>query len=223
MFLSNRLASVSILFIFWAMAAGCSWFGGGEKAASASPVIEPPKNEIPFETTEPEKFQADLITSVGGVETKTHYVRKGGNWRVDTFDKEKTSRSIITTDKQINIDHRSKTYAEAPSGGGPADRPAFVTDLTQTLLNQKEHSSFEKLGTDGPLERYRVTVEGSSTPFIITYDSSVKMVTRQESEASAQGGFVFEIRGLTLDVSDDLFKVPSGYRKISWQEFLKLR
>ena len=223
MFLSNRLASVSILFIFCAMAAGCSWFGGGEKAASASPVIEPPKSEIPFETKEPETFQADFVTSAGGVETRTHYARKGTNWRVDTFDKEKPSRSIVTTDKQIHFDHRSKTFAEAPSGVGPTDRPAFVTDLTQTLLNQKEHSKFEKLGTDGWVERYRVTVEGSSTPFIITYDSSIKMVTRQEPEAPAQGGFVFEMRGLNLDVSDDLFKLPSGYRKISWQEFLKLR
>ena len=223
MFLSNRLASVSTLFIFCAMAAGCSWFGGSEKAASASPVIQPPKSEIPFETKEPEIFQADFITSAGGVEAKTHYARKGANWRFDTFDKEKPGRSIISTDKQTHIDHRSKSYSEPPSGGGPADRPAFVNDLTQTLLNRKEHARFEKLGTDGTLERYRVTVEGSSTPFIITYDANAKMVTRQESESPTGDGFVFEMRGLTLDVSDDIFKVPSGYRKISWQEFLKLR
>lgn len=223
MFLSNRPASVSILILFCAMAAGCSWFGEGEKAASASPAIEPPKSEIPFETKEPATFQADFITSAGGVETKTHYARKGTNWRVDTFDKETPSRSIITTDKQEHIDHRSRTYAEAPYGGGPADRPAFVNDLTQTMLNQKEHAKFEKLGTDGPLERYRVTVEGSTTPFIITYDTSNKMVMRQEPETPSPGGLVFEMRGLTLDVSDDIFNPPSGYRKISWQEFLKLR
>ena len=223
MFLSNRLAFVSILFLFCAAAGGCAWLSGPENPASASPLIEPPKSEIPFETNEPETFQADLITSAGGVETKTRYARKGTNWRVDTFDKETQSRSIITTDKQTHVDHRSKTYSEAPSGGGPADRPAFVNDLTQTLLGQKEHARFEKLGTDGTLERYRVTVDGSSAPFIITYDNSIKMVTRQEPETPAEGGFVFEMRGLTLDVSDDIFKVPSGYRKISWQEFLKLR
>ena len=223
MFLSNRLASVSILIICCAMAAGCSWFGQGEKAASASPVIEPPKSDVPFETKEPDTFQADFVTSAGAVETRVHYAKKGTNWRADTFDKERLSRSIVTTDKQVHIDHRSKTYAEAPSDGGPADRPAFVNDLTQTLLNQKEHAKFEKLGTDGPLERYRVTVEGSSTPFVIAYDPSIRMVTRQEPEASPPGGFVFEMRGLTLEVSDDTFKLPSGYRKITWQEFLKLR
>lgn len=223
MFLSNRLASVSILLILYAIAAGCSWLGSGEKAASASAVIEPPKSEIPFETKEPENFQADFITSTVGVEAKTHYARKGTNWRIDTFEKEKPSRSIITTVKQTHIDHRSKSYSESPSGGGPADRPAFVADLTKTLLNQREHAKYEKLATDGTLERYRVTVEGSTMPFIITYDTNLKMVTRQEPETPAAGGFVFEMRGLTLDVSDDIFKVPAGYRKISWQEFLKLR
>ena len=221
--LSNRLASLSILFICCTMAAGCSWLGGSEKAASASPVIEPPKSEVPFETEEPETFQADFITSADGLETRVRYARKGTNWRVDTFDKETPRRSMITTDKQTHIVHRSKTYAEAPSGGGPADRPAFVRDLTQTLLNRKEHAKFEKLGTDGSFERYRVTVEGSATPFMITYDTSTKMVTRQEPETASPGGFVFEMRGLTLEVSDDVFKLPSGYRKITWQEFLKLR
>lgn len=223
MILSNRLASVSILIVFCAMAAGCSWPGEGENAASASPAIEPPKSGVPFETKEPETFRADLITSSGGIETLVRYARKATNWRVDTFDKETASRSIISTDKQIHIDHRSKTYAEAPSGGGPADRPAYVTDLTQSLLNRKEHAKFEKLGTDGTLERYRVTVDGTTTPFIITYDTATKMVTRQEPEAPLPGGFVFEMRGLTLDVSDDVFKLPSGYRKITWQEFLTLR
>lgn len=223
MFLSNRLASVSILIVFCAMAAGCSWMGGSENAASASPAIGPPKREIPFETREPETFQADFITLTRGVETRVRYARKGANWRADTFDKETLSRSIISTDKQIHIDHTSKTYAESPSGGGPADRPAYVTDLTQTLLNQKEHAKFEKLGTDGTLERYRVTVEGSTTPFIVTFDTATKMVTRQETETRSPAGFVFEMRSLTLDVSDNVFKLPPGYRKITWQEFLKLR
>ena len=223
MFLSNRLASVTILIVFYAMAAGCSWQGGSENAASASPAIEPPKSEIPFETREPDTFQADFITSAADVETRVRYARKGTDWRVDTYDKGTPSRSIVTTDKQIHIDHRSKTYAEAPSGGGPRDRPAYVNDLTQTLLSQKKHAKFEKLSTDGTLARYRVRVDDSITPFIITYDTATGMVTRQEPETRSPGGFVFEMRGLTLDVSDNVFKQPSGYRKITWEEFLKLR
>lgn len=222
MFLSNRLAPVSILLAAIA-ASGCSWLTGGDKAASASPAIEPPKSEIPFETREPETFQADFVTTAGGVEMRVHYARKGSNWRVDTFDGEKAGRTMISTDKQIQIDHRTKTYADAPAGGGPIQRPAYVTDLTETLLGQKEHARFEKISVDGILERYRVTIEGSSSPFIITYDTSAKMVVRQEPETPSPGGFVFEMRGLSLDVSDDTFTVPNGYSKVAWQEFLKLR
>ena len=222
MFLSNRLALVSILMILCAAVPGCSWLAGGDKAASASPVIQPPKSGIPFETKEPETFQADLVTSSGGVETRIHYARKGTNWRIDTFAGEDESRSIISTDKQVHIDHRSKTYAESPSGGGTVQRPAYITDLTQTLLNQKEHAGFEQINTDGSLVRYRVTVEETSTPFIVTYDTSAKMVVRQEPENPSPGGFLFEVRGLSLDVNDDLFTIPKGFRKTTWQEFLKL-
>ena len=223
MFLSNRFASVLIVVILCASAPGCSWLAGGNNPASASTVIEPPKSEIPFATKEPETFQADLVTAAGGSESRLHYARKGTDWRVDTFSGDDPRRTIISTDKQVQIDHRSKTYAESPSGGGPAQRPAFVTDLTETLLYQKEHAKFEKLNTEGTLERYRVTVEGTSTPFIVTYDSSAKMVIRQEPENPSPGNFVFSVRGLNLEVSDDVFTIPKGYRKVTWQEFLKLR
>ena len=126
MILSNRLAAVPFLIVFYAMAVGCSSFGEGGNAASASPVIQPPKSEVPFETKEPETFQSDIVTSAAGIETRVHYARKGTNWRVDTYDKETSSRSIVSTDRQVHIDHRSKIYAEAPSGGGTAERPAYV-------------------------------------------------------------------------------------------------
>ena len=221
MFLSNRAATLLILLLACAAAPACTWPGSGETPASAPQDVEPPKSEIPFETKEPETFQADFVTTAAGTESRVRYARKGTGWRLDTFAGEAPTRTIISADKRIHIDHPSKTYAEAPSGGGPAERPAYVTDLTQTLLNRKERAEFEKLGTDGPVERYRVTVEGSTTPWIITYDTAMKMVTRQEPESPSPGGFVFEMRRFTLDVSDDRFRIPAGYRKVAWPEFAK--
>ena len=221
MFLSNPLAPALVLML--AFASACAWTGGGEGPASASQAIEPPKSEIPFDAREPEVFQADLVTTAARTETRVRYARKGANWRLDTFAGGSPERSMIGTEKRIHIDHRAKTYTEAPSGGGPAERPAFVTDLTQSLLNQKQHAKFEKLATGGTAERYRVTVEGSTTPWIVTYDAGIKMITRQEPESPTPGGFVFEMRGFTLEVSDDLFRVPSGYRRVAWTEFAKDR
>lgn len=222
MFLSNRVA-IGLVFLLALVASGCSWFGDDGNAASASPTIEPPKSERPFETKEPETFQADFITIAAGTETRVRYARKGTNWRVDTFTGDAASRSIIGTDRKTHLDHRTKTYTEPPSGGGPADRPVFVNDLTQMLLNRKDRAKYEKLSMSGPLERYRVTVDGSSTPFIVAYDPALKMVVRQEPETPSPGGFVFELRAVTLEVSDDAFKIPTGYRKAAWAEFAATR
>ena len=221
MFLSNHLVTVLILVLAYA-GFSCSWTGR-TTPENASQAIEPPKSEVPFETREPETFQADLITKTAGTESRVRYTRKGANWRIDTFEGDAPSRSMIAGDKLLHLDHRSKTYSEAPSGGGPADRPAYISDLTQTLLNRKEHAKFEKLGADGNIERYRVSVEGSSTPWIVSYDASIKMVTRQEPESPTSDNFVFEMRGFTLDVSDEVFRIPAGYRKVAWTEFAKER
>ena len=223
MFLSNRPATILMFLFACAAASACTWPSGGETPASASKIVEPPKSEIPFETKEPETFQADFVTTAAGTESRVRYSRRGTDWRLDTFAGDAPSRSIISTDKLVHVDHRTKAYADSPSGGGPAGRPAYVTDLTQTLLNRKQHARYEKLGTEGRIERYRVTVEGSTTPWIITYDGSTKMVTRQEPESPSPGGFVFEMRRFTLDVSDDVFSTPAGYRKVAWAGFAKER
>ena len=220
MFLSNRPALLLTLLAAVA-ASGCSRPGDTGGAPPATPAIEPPRSAVPFEAREPEIFHADLVTITGGVESRSRYARKGTNWRFDTFDGETPSRSIIGTDKRTHLDHRAKTYAEAPSGGGPAERPEFVRDLTQNLLNRRDRAKYERLPSDGPLELYRVTVERSVSPFIVTYDPALRMVTRQAPETPTPGGFVFELRAVNLEVSDDLFRIPPGYRKVPWPEFAR--
>jgi hypothetical protein len=223
MFLSNRLVLILLIsFACWAIF-GCAWYTGGQAPAPASTIAEAPKSEIPFATEEPETFQADFVTSTADIASRVHYARKGTNWRVDTFAGGKSAQSIINADRHIFLDHISKTYSEAPLAGGPAELPAYIADFTQTLLAPKDHARFEKLGSEGELDRYRVTVEGTAAPWIITYDTSTKMVIRQEPEQPAPGNFVFELRQFTLDVSDVDFEIPAGYRKVTWEQFAKGR
>jgi len=98
---------------------------------------------------------------------------------------------------------------------GPDTQPPFIADLTTSLLNEKEPAKFEKLGTEGTLERYTVTVEGSASASTVVYDANIKMVVRHEFD----GGFAFEMRNFTLEVDDAIFTVPSGYRKVAWTAF----
>jgi len=215
MFLSNPLAAATALFTIVITAGGCSWFGSGQTALEPA-VVSAPASAIPFETREPETYQADFVTISEGVENKTRFAQKSGRWRFDLFKSGSPSRSVIGTEKIHDVDHSAKVYAEAPSGF--PERPQFIADLTASLLNERHHASYEKSAVKGDLETYTVTVNGSNTPSTVTYNTSIKMVIRHE----IGGGFVWEMRQFTLDVDDAIFRLPGGYRKIAWAEYKKL-
>lgn len=214
MFLSNQQAAAIAFSILLITAVGCSWLRPADPVAVSPTAVAPPDTGIPFETREPETFQADFVTIADQSETRSHFARKAGRSRIDTFAGEKATRSIIQTDKLVYLDHTSKQYAEPPVTG-PDAQPPFIADLTTSLLNEKEPAKIEKLGTEGTLERYTVTIEGSTTSSTVVYDTNIKMVVRHEFD----GGFAFEMRNFTLEVDDAIFVVPAGYRKLAWNVF----
>jgi len=218
MFLSNRLAEVTASLLLISSVAGCGWLGGGERPDDPPPVISHPKSVIPFETREPAVYQADYVTSADGVESTVHFARSGGKWRFDTFSAGMPSRTIVRTDKTIYVDHVSRTFAEAPSGILSADRPQFLSDLTVALLSQFEAGKFEEIGREGSIIRYRATSAGDKGASVVSFDSAIGMVVRQEFEPAGASGFVFELRRFSLEVDDSTFQVQPGYRKTSWKE-----
>ena len=215
MFLSNQQAAAIAFSILLVTAVGCSWFRSDPVALTPS-AVAPPETGIPFETREPETYQADFVTIAAGAETRSHFARKTGKWRMDTFAGEKATRSMIETDRLVYLDHTTKQYSEPPVTG-PDPQPPFVVDLTTSLLNEKQPAKFEKAGAEDSIgfEFYKITLEGSGTTSTITYDTSIKMVVRHEFD----GGFAFEMRNFTLEVDDAIFAVPAGYRKVAWNAF----
>jgi hypothetical protein len=213
MFLSNQQAAAIAFSIVIVNAAGCSLFRSDPVALTPT-AVAPPETGIPFETKEPETYQADFVMIAGQSETRSHFARKAGRSRIDTFTGEKATRSMIQTDKLVYLDHTTKQYSQPPVTG-PDTQPPFIADLATSLLNEKEPAKFEKLGTEGTLERYTVTVEGSASASTVVYDANIKMVVRHEFD----GGFAFEMRNFTLEVDDAIFTVPSGYRKVAWTAF----
>ena len=115
MFLSNPLAAAAVFFVIVITAGGCSWLGG-EQAKPEPPLVSAPESSIPFETREPGTYQADFVTISDGSESKTHFAKKDQRWRFDLFESGSPSRTMISTEKILHIDHPSKVYAEAPSG-----------------------------------------------------------------------------------------------------------
>ncbi len=214
MFLSTPHAAGIALSLLIVTAAGCSWFRSSDAVTLTPAAVAPPETGFPFEAIEPEIYQADFVTIAGGSETRTHFARKLGKWRIDTFAGETTSRSIIRVEKLVYLDHIRKQYAEPPVSG-PDPQPQFIADLTTSLLNEKQPAKFENLGAEGTLERFRVIVEGSNAASTIVFDTAKKMIVRHELE----GGFAFEMRNFNLEVDDAIFSVPGGYRKVAWTVF----
>jgi hypothetical protein len=211
MFLSNQQAAAQAILLVIIVAAGCSWFGGNEPPSNSSVTVKPPETGIPFETKEPETFQADFITVSGGGESRSHFAKRQDRWRFDSFDADGPTRSIVQGPTLAYIDHTRKQYSEPPTNG-PDAQPPFLADLTTSLLHPKQPARFEKLGTENNIERYRVTVEGINSASTILYDTTIKMVVRHE----LGGGFAFEMRNFTLEVDEAVFQIPNGYRKVAW-------
>jgi hypothetical protein len=214
MLLSNPQAAAVALSILIITAAGCSWLRNSEPVSLTPTIVAPPETGLPFETKEPEVYQADFVTAVAGSETRSHFARKDGKWRLDTYVGETMSRSIIQSDKLVYLDHKKKQYSESPVSA-PDPQPQFIADLTTSLLSEQQPAKFEDLGAEGTLERYRVTVDGANATSTIIFDTANKMVVRYEIE----GGFVFEMRNFTLKVDEAIFAIPTGYRKIAWTAF----
>lgn len=214
--LSNQQAAAAAILILIFAVASCSWFQGSDPAPLSPTVVTAPDTGIPFETKEPETYQADFITIAGEAETRSHFSRKAGMWRFDSFTDDKPSRSIVRGEKLVHVDHTSKQYSE-PLIDGPDPKPEFLGDLTTSLLYENETAKFEKLGVEGSFERFKVTVEGMGSTSTIVFDNAIKMVVRHEFE----GGFAFEMRNFTLEVDEAMFAIPTGYRKVAWSVFAK--
>ena len=215
MFLSNPHAAAIAVSLLIVTAAGCSWIRSNDPVTLTQPAVAPPETGLPFEAREPATYQADFVTIAGGSETRSHFARKDSSWRVDLFAAEKATRSIIKGEKYVYVDHTNKQLSEPPLNG-PDPQPAFIGDLTASLLNEKQPAKFEKLSTEGTLERYGVTaIDGTAGKSTIVFDTSIGMIVRHEFD----GNFAFEMRNFTLEVDDATFAAPSGYRRVAWRVF----
>lgn len=198
---------------------GCSWFVSAPTNTIDPPKIEDKTNVYPFETREPEIFAADLFVTSGTAETRTSYARKNDRWRLDIFEGTQPSISRLHGDNLVQLDHRSKTFAEIPQGA-IGEPPSFIADMNATLLISGEHAKFEKTGTAGSIETYTATLP-DRTPVTLTYDASQKIIMKQEISSSTGEGVIFEIRSIRFEVDDSIFAVPADYRKVEWKNMVE--
>lgn len=225
--LSNIRLLLPIAFTF-VMAAGCSLFS---EPSPDQPVAQPtPETDIPFDAREPQNFRANILVLSQDATTRRAYYRKADKWRLDIFEGEELSQSIVHSGSEILIDHGRKLVYRPAKQTGSAE-PDFIQELTVRALNRKRYRTFEDLGIVGTIRKFRATIDGQSQgEVILHYDETLKMIVKQEFfAAAAVDGFerspVYstELQNVSFEVPDNLFEMPTGYRTASEKEFYQDR
>lgn len=216
-------------------AASCGYWQGnsGTTPAPAPFVAEEVKTEIPFASKEPDVYQAEIVLTnyANGEksERKIFTARRGEKLRGDY----ENEISILQSDGNISfsLHNGRKIYVESRSNQGlPGETGDATKDfLTAEWLNEKRGATFENLGAENGLTKYRVSLEDApnkDSETLIFVDENLKIPVRQEfyTTSGEQKILVFsmELRNLKLEADDKLFELPKDYRKVSSNEFQKV-
>lgn len=170
-------------------------------------------SEYPFSTKEPEVYQADVVVTAGGTETRWTVARNGEKWRTDIYAGADMIVSLLRSDKLYNVDHRKKTFWEINEKQGTGD----ISDIARSFFRGYEHNDFDETAREGTIIKYKVRpIDKRPGSILISINTESGMMIRQEFLA-ADGGvqYVYELRNLKLSVDDSTFTIPPDYRKVA--------
>lgn len=211
MFLSNLPRPFLLVIVFTLAMQACWW--SQTNANKEVSLTGESSSEFPFSVKEPEAYQADVIVTSGGTETRWSIARNGEKWRYDIYSGTAMTVSQIRSDKLFYIDHRKKAYweiSEKPSSGE-------ISDIARSFFRGYEHNDFDETGREGNIIKYKVRpIDKRPGSILISIDTTSGMMVRQEFLA-ADGGvqYVYELRNLNLSVDDSTFAIPPDYRKVA--------
>lgn len=205
---------------------GCGWRQtANENAATPAPfVAEELKSAAPFQTKEPENYQADLIIITGAAESKIFTARRGANYRVDYESGENRQTSVVQKGdgKSFLILRGEKIYAETTSGETSAapvsNNPADTSG--GEWLNIRADARFANLGSENGLTKYRVNLDESlDAETIVFVDENLNLPVRQEFYSLRDGErtrtYAVEMRNFRLQTDAGLFEIPANYKRVS--------
>ena len=227
MFSFNLTKFFALFVLFILLFSACRfWQTGGGETSNKTPVIsEELKSEIPFSTKEPEQFQTEIVVTANETERKTFVARKGANRRYDFNFGAKNHLTNLQTDKNYLILNDKKIYAET-GAAQMVSTDDWTLFLTTEWLSEKQNAKFEKLETIDTLTTYRVRPgESVSSEMLISVDEQLGLPIRQQFYSITDGQriltYTVELKDLKLQVDENVFTVPTDYKKVSIEEFRK--
>jgi hypothetical protein len=222
MFLSNPAKSFCALSLLLIVFAGCRFWQDNSNT-NVRPVSN---SHFPFSTKEPENFQAEIVVISNGSERKMRLARKGEKRLTDYNFDDENQKSFLQADKDYLISNRKRIYSEVLPGQQATASETAQSDLTSQLLNLKNYATFEELGRENNLLKYRARLnESVATEIIVYVDEAVGIPVKQEF-FSINGEqrilqYTVEMRNFKLEADENLFKIPTGFKKVTIEEFHK--
>jgi outer membrane lipoprotein-sorting protein len=222
MLLSNPAKFFLVAFWFLLICTSCRFWQNGEN--KPVPLLSDIKSDVPFSTTEPLNFQAEIVIIASGTERKIFVARKSELRRIDYDYGQPNQHSVLETDKRYVLALRQKIYAELLKAEGDS---GLSDPLTEQLLNLRQYAKFEGLGAENNLEKYRIKVGDSDTAEIMIYVDKISGMPVKQEFYSINGEertlqYSFEMRDLRLEADDVLFQFPSGFRIVPIDEFYRI-
>ncbi len=206
MCLSNLRPALLLLVLLASCLQGC----GGTQTTETTAVPPTPEESkrFPFSLREPDVYQADIVVTAMGEETRYFVARKGTNSRLDFYRDGKPATTELGTDAIYSIDHDAKTYEVTTSG---SDLPRTdAGDLGRRYFQRGLPYRYEELDRKDGVVRYKAR----DAEIIVTIDEATGLMVRQEFSEGGEVVFVYELRNVKLDVDDSVFSLPAGYRPI---------
>lgn len=222
MFLSNAAKSLLACLLLLIFSAGCRFWQDNRN--TSVPLVSDTKEELPFSTKEPEIFQCEIVITAGETVRTTFIAKKGDKRRTDYDFGGDRQRSLLQTDNDYIISYGKKIYAEIAQRQDSVASEGPWDELTSRLLNERNRTEIEEIGTDGDLMVYRSKVTESSLSEIVIYiDRATGIPVKQEfftvdGERKALQ-YTVEFKNVLLDVEDSLFEIPKNLRRVSASEF----
>jgi hypothetical protein len=206
-----------------------------ENSATETTVSSTP----PFQTKEPDRYRAvRIITTVSAtgetVITKNVIARNGELRRNESQVEWKTIAYLETPEGRMLLLPGEKIYTEVTSDTDlPAteDDEALARSPEGVLHAETSNTSYQNLGKENfrgrTTDKYRVVVNAASagnvsvSETLIWIDEALKMPVKSETKSADGTRVSTELGEITLEVDDDLFRIPKDYQKVTFAEFRK--
>jgi hypothetical protein len=228
MFLSKSQQTLLFAAIFALLLQGCGSYA--PTLNKDTPRAGPRSGSAPFPTREPTVFQGDLIVSNGTTEERYFVARKDDKWRFDTYRDGATALTQLRSDKVYTIDHAKKAYAVEAYADLKDFDTGYFNALSWHFFRGANYIDHNEIGRDGTLVRYKARMlKDSKNDVVVTIDEATGVMVRQEITSQKERNerdepvvYVFEVRGLKLEVDDEVFEIPAGYRRTANLEGIPL-